>query len=273
MFERSGFSHCWFDVSRPVGFVSSSMPATKQWWFLLCFGSHPGLANCTGASIEGVIVARWTGCSSKLCLSLPKPKSSFWAACHGYTWPLSLGHTKLQFLRMGWDELDLPIQKQMLHKPYKTMKSLFVRTRWLRELWLSWPYLHPWSAQISTADKVSLSFLPFAAHDGCYSKGGYTSNCKLWDSNELPWSRMVLNRVLFSAQKVEAAQVVESLQSCPIEIHMVCVGDPDLCFSHCWFAHMVDARPVGFVFKFHAHATKLRNWFCLSWNCHTWPGC
>ena len=31
-------------------------------------GSHPGLANCTGASIEGVIVARCTGCSSKLCL-------------------------------------------------------------------------------------------------------------------------------------------------------------------------------------------------------------
>ena len=34
-----------------------------------CLGSHPGLANCTGASIEGVIVARCTGCSSKLCLS------------------------------------------------------------------------------------------------------------------------------------------------------------------------------------------------------------
>ena len=32
-----------------------------------CLGSHPGLANCTGASIEGVIVARCTGCSSKLC--------------------------------------------------------------------------------------------------------------------------------------------------------------------------------------------------------------
>ena len=30
-------------------------------------GSHPGLANCTGASIESVIVARCTGCSSKLC--------------------------------------------------------------------------------------------------------------------------------------------------------------------------------------------------------------
>ena len=33
-----------------------------------CLGSHPGLANCTGASIEGVIVARCTGCSSKLCV-------------------------------------------------------------------------------------------------------------------------------------------------------------------------------------------------------------
>ena len=33
-----------------------------------CLGSHPGLANCTGASIEGVIVARCTGCSSRLCL-------------------------------------------------------------------------------------------------------------------------------------------------------------------------------------------------------------
>ena len=33
-----------------------------------CLGSHPGLANCTGASIEGVIVARRTGCSSRLCL-------------------------------------------------------------------------------------------------------------------------------------------------------------------------------------------------------------
>ena len=33
-----------------------------------CLGSHPGLANCTGASIEGVTVARCTGCSSKLCL-------------------------------------------------------------------------------------------------------------------------------------------------------------------------------------------------------------
>ena len=32
-----------------------------------CLGSHPGLANCTGASIEGVIVARCTGCSSKRC--------------------------------------------------------------------------------------------------------------------------------------------------------------------------------------------------------------
>ena len=35
---------------------------------LVCLGSHPGLANCKGASIEGVIVARCTGCSSKLCL-------------------------------------------------------------------------------------------------------------------------------------------------------------------------------------------------------------
>ena len=35
---------------------------------LACLGSRPGLANCTGASIEGVIVARCTGCSSKLCL-------------------------------------------------------------------------------------------------------------------------------------------------------------------------------------------------------------
>ena len=34
-----------------------------------CLGSHPGLANCAGASIEAVIVARCTGCSSKLCLS------------------------------------------------------------------------------------------------------------------------------------------------------------------------------------------------------------
>ena len=34
-----------------------------------CLGSHPGLANCTGASIEAVIVARCTGCSSRLCLS------------------------------------------------------------------------------------------------------------------------------------------------------------------------------------------------------------
>ena len=33
-----------------------------------CLGSHPGLANCTGASIESVIVAGCTGCSSKLCL-------------------------------------------------------------------------------------------------------------------------------------------------------------------------------------------------------------
>ena len=33
--RRSGFSHCWFDISRPVGFVSSSMPTTKQWWFCL----------------------------------------------------------------------------------------------------------------------------------------------------------------------------------------------------------------------------------------------
>ena len=33
-----------------------------------CLGSYPGLANCAGASIEGVIVARCTGCSSKLCL-------------------------------------------------------------------------------------------------------------------------------------------------------------------------------------------------------------
>ena len=31
-----------------------------------CLGSHPGLANCTGASIEGA-VARCTGCSSKRC--------------------------------------------------------------------------------------------------------------------------------------------------------------------------------------------------------------
>ena len=33
-----------------------------------CLGSHPGLAKCTGASIEGVIVTRCTRCSSKLCL-------------------------------------------------------------------------------------------------------------------------------------------------------------------------------------------------------------
>ena len=30
--------------------------------------SRGGFANCAGASIEGVMVARCTGCSSKLCL-------------------------------------------------------------------------------------------------------------------------------------------------------------------------------------------------------------
>lgn len=64
--------------------------------------------------------------------SLPKPKSSFWAASHGHL-PLSLGHTKS--ILDGLDELDLPIQKQMLHKPYKTMKSLFLRTRWHVMTW------------------------------------------------------------------------------------------------------------------------------------------
>ena len=34
-----------------------------------CLGSHPGLANCAGASIEGVIVARCKDCSSELSLS------------------------------------------------------------------------------------------------------------------------------------------------------------------------------------------------------------
>ena len=35
---------------------------------LLVLEANPGLANCTGASIEGVIVARRTGCSSRMCL-------------------------------------------------------------------------------------------------------------------------------------------------------------------------------------------------------------
>ena len=64
-----------------MGFVSSSMPATKQWWF--CFVLEATLVLLTAqvpvleatlvlltaqVPVEGVIVARWTGCSSKLCL-------------------------------------------------------------------------------------------------------------------------------------------------------------------------------------------------------------
>ena len=86
-----------------------------------CLGSHPGLANCTGASIGGVTVARCTGCSSKL-----------------------------------------------------------------------------------SADNVSSSFVPFAPRS--LQQMAAAQELQLWGSNELPWSRMVLNRVC-SVQKSEAAKL------------------------------------------------------------------
>ena len=63
-----------------------------------CLGSHPGLANCTGASIESVKVAGCTGCSSKLCLffDLFQPRSLQQTRC-----PCRLSHLRPDLYSKG----------------------------------------------------------------------------------------------------------------------------------------------------------------------------
>ena len=76
-----------------------------------CLGSHPGLANCTGASIEAVIVARCTGCSSKLCLSFDpfQPRSLQQRRLHKH---YNFG-TATSYHGLKWSEVKIVIaQKQ-----------------------------------------------------------------------------------------------------------------------------------------------------------------